>query len=82
MINKILKFFHVHNHWHKIVASKYVSFNYRDIVGECRCGHRKLIEDVHHDCVFPFITNFITYDEMKLVADGKLDVRREFSPLT
>jgi hypothetical protein len=36
--------FHIHRH-NKPIISDYVSFNTRDVVWECRCGHRKLVRE-------------------------------------
>jgi len=77
IISWFKKKFHIHIH-SKIIASQYRSFNYRNVVVECKCGHR-IIENRKHDCVFPFITNFISDKEMDLVLNHKLEVKREFS---
>jgi len=37
----IHRLFHIHN-W-KPILRKYVSFNSRDILYECRCGKRKIV---------------------------------------
>ena len=60
----------VHRHnYYKIIASQYVSFNYRNVVVECDCGKRKL-EKRHHDDVYPFLTNIlITNNEMKKLTN-------------
>jgi hypothetical protein len=63
------KLFHTHN-YSKIIASQYVSFNYRNVVVECKCGKRK-IEKYHHDNVYPFKTNcFITNIEMEKLINS------------
>jgi len=58
----------VHCHsYSKPIVSKYVSFNTRYIVYECRCGKRKIIRDFRtFDIPFPIqTTNFITHQEKK-----------------
>lgn len=72
LLAKFIRFLFPHVHYHyKIIASRYTSFNWRDIVIECRCGHR-CIEHVHHDSVFPFPTTcFITNKEMQDLVDHK-----------
>lgn len=68
-IKYIKKKLHVH-FFNKIIASQYASFNYRNVVIECRCGERK-IEKWHHDEVYPFLTNnFITNKEMNLLLQN------------
>lgn len=58
---------HVH-YFGKIVRSRYVSFNYRDVIYECRCGKRKLVKDVRHDDVYPFETNILITNQEMLKA--------------
>ena len=61
---------HVHVYT-KIVISQYSSFNYRDVVYECRCGCRKEFR-VHHDRVFPFPTaSLLTQKEFQAILDGQ-----------
>ena len=54
MIKYLLNLLHIHNH-NKTIVSGYVSFNYRDVVSECKCGHRTIHEE-HHSNIFPFPT--------------------------
>lgn len=35
---------HIHR-YNKPIISNYVSFSTRDVVWECRCGHRKLVRE-------------------------------------
>lgn len=61
---------HIHNHC-KPIVSKYVSFNYRDIVYECRCGSRKIFR-VYTPYGKPFpiqTTNFLTQKELEQIAN-------------
>lgn len=53
-MSKILDFFHVHCH-SKTVVSGYVSFNSRDVISECQCGHRKMTR-MSHEQIYPFPT--------------------------
>jgi hypothetical protein len=63
---------HCHSYF-KPIVSKYVSFNTRDIVYECRCGKRKIIRDYRpFDVPFPIqTTNFITHQELEKIANEK-----------
>lgn len=57
----------------KPIASRYISFNTRDICYECRCGKRR-IKTVYRDFDTPFpieTTMFITDKEMKKIANEK-----------
>jgi hypothetical protein len=57
----------------KPIVSRYISFNTRDIVYECRCGKRK-IERVYRSFSSPFpieTTLFITNKEIQKIADEK-----------
>ena len=73
MLEKLRKFFHIHDFWRKFVASKYVSFNYREVIGECRCGKRKNLGILHHNTVYPYIRTmaFITDKEFNEILEGK-----------
>lgn len=55
------------------IASKYVSFNTRDIVYECRCGKRKIKRfDSIMNIPFPIETNFLmTRAELEKIANTK-----------
>lgn len=61
----IHRLFHTHNWEPKL--SRYISFNSRDILYECKCGKRK-IENVYRDFDTPFpieTTMMITHKEMQ-----------------
>ena len=69
-IKKIFENLHVCRFSNPLV-SKYTSFNTRDIVFECRCGKRKII-NVYRSFgnSFPIeTTNFITNQEIKKIAN-------------
>lgn len=53
-----------HIHWYsKPIVSKYVDFNNRDIIYECRCGAKKLIPTYRpYDRDFPIDTNGLITD--------------------
>ena len=56
------------------IVSRYISFNYRDIVYECKCGQRKIIR-THTPYGKPFpiqTTNFITHTELLKIVDEKI----------
>jgi len=55
----------------KPIISRYVSFNTRDIVYECRCGKKRIIRDYRpFDEPFPIqTTNFITHQELENIAN-------------
>lgn len=63
---------HCHSYLNPIV-SRYISFNTRDIVYECRCGKRKIIRDYRpFDMPFPIeTTNLITHQELEKIANEK-----------
>jgi hypothetical protein len=65
-LNKILAWLHTCN-FSKPIVSKYVSFNKRDIIYECKCGKRKIIRVYRtFGIAFPIkTTNFITKEEFK-----------------
>lgn len=64
LIKWLKNYFHIHN-YNKIIASQYLSFSYRNVVVECKCGKRR-IEIRHHDSVHPFeTTSLITNKEME-----------------
>ena len=61
----IHRLFHIHN-W-KPKLSRYISFDSRDILYECKCGKRK-IENVYRDFSEPFpieTTTNLTYKDMQ-----------------
>lgn len=69
-----LRKINLHSHSYcKPIVSRYISFNTRDIVYECRCGKRKIIRDYRpFDIPFPIKTNhFITNKELKDIANSK-----------
>lgn len=56
-----------HKHlFDKPIVSRYVSFNYRDIIYSCSCGERKIIK-VHADFdePFPIQTSDLTREEFE-----------------
>lgn len=57
----------------KPIVSRYISFNTRDIVYECRCGKRKIEREYRSfDNPFPIqTTNFITHQELEKIANEK-----------
>lgn len=64
----------VHCHsYSKPIASRYVSFNTRDIVYECKCGDRKIIKfHKQEDDFFPIPTNhLITHSHLEKIANRK-----------
>jgi hypothetical protein len=65
MIKRLLNKLHIH-YFNKPVAVGYVSFNYRRVMFECRCGKRKYGE-MHHDDYYKYffnkIPNCISFDE-------------------
>lgn len=70
LINKIREFFH-NCSYEKILVSKYVSFNTRDIIAECSCGKRKRIR-TDHDSVYPILTNIrCTEKDMNYILENK-----------
>lgn len=64
----------VHYHcYSKPIVSKYIFFNARDIVYECRCGERKIIRVYRpFNELFPIqTTNLITHQELEKIANEK-----------
>jgi hypothetical protein len=53
----VVRKLHIHVYG-KPVVSMYRSFNYRDVIFECRCGKR-IIKNVRHDEIFPFETAYM-----------------------
>lgn len=66
-MKRLLKLFH--KCWYKKpILSRYLSFNSREIVFECRCGKRKLFEVTVSDSDKPFpiqTTPFLTDEDIK-----------------
>jgi len=59
----------------KPIASRYITFNHRDIVYECRCGKRR-IERVYASFgqPFPIETNMlISKQELEKIANEKVN---------
>ena len=54
MIKILKKLFHIH-YYSKVVISRYTSFNFREVIVECKCGDRK-IKKVSYDSIHPFPT--------------------------
>lgn len=73
MIKKILAFLNrPHKHYHdKPIASMYISFSTRDIIYECKCGHRQIYRQYFgFDDPLPIPTNsLITYKEFFAMLD-------------
>jgi hypothetical protein len=63
---------HVHSYSHPIV-SKYVGFNTRDIIYECRCGKRKIIREYRpFNKPFPIkTTSFITNKDLERIVNNE-----------
>ena len=61
------------HHYYKPIVSRYISFNTRDIVYECKCGKRKIIREYRpFDVAFPIeTTNHITHQELEKIANNK-----------
>jgi len=68
--SKIINIFHIHSYSIPIV-SRYISFNTRDIVYECKCHKRKIIRICKpSDIPFPIQTTyFITKEELEKIAN-------------
>lgn len=67
-MKKILKFIFPHRHkYNKPIASKYISFDTRDIIYECQCRERKVFRyRDSYNLNFPIDTNvFMTNEEFK-----------------
>jgi hypothetical protein len=70
-LEKLFKKIHVCNFSTPII-SRYILFNYRDIVYECKCGKREIIR-THTPYGKPFpiqTTNFITHTELLKIANN------------
>lgn len=69
--------FHIHS-YSKPIISRYVSFNTRDIVYECRCGQRKIIHEYRpFDDPFPIKTTpFITNQDLEKIANENPNIRQ------
>lgn len=71
-ISKITKALHVHIH-NKPLVSQYISFFTRDIIYECRCGHRvvkTVTKSFGEDFPIP-TTTLITTKEMERILNGE-----------
>lgn len=64
LLNWIKRKLHRHSH-NKIVVSRYAGFNHRDVIVECKCGHRMVMYGYWHDWVYPHQT-------------GSFDSKKEF----
>lgn len=79
MWKRIIKWFHVHA-IHKIVASRYVSFNYRDVIYECKCGHRWKEKGKRAEYILPHVETCDTWQQKKFdeyLINGKYHINSE-----
>lgn len=74
-IKKIFDWLHACS-FSKPIVSRYISFNTRDIVYECKCGRRKIIRIYRaFDVPFPIkTTHFITMKELEAIANEMVQV--------
>lgn len=79
ILNKIRDYFHIHRYT-QYVASRYVSFNSRDVIFECECGKRKLEKDQSADYILPFIETCDFWESRKFndyLTNGKYHINSE-----
>lgn len=78
-MKKIINWLFPHKHrYERYVASRYCSFNWRDVICECKCGERWKEKDKPAEWILPYLETCDPFEKFEeYLTNGKYHINSE-----